>query len=179
MWLGRLTKPYDLNKTISKMTEVNHWAKYLNNEVGYWRFLCSQSWVYVLTVRIGPGKLLFFAPLLASTPERLKQVCEFITSGQCNYLGSGHVTEIDTTQSGLAIDSYPWQSAPVSSHSKEWIIGLCKPPLFDLPLGGCCVIKEPLFYHRGGNEWTRQWRELRQSEAFVSPPGSNSFTVGT
>lgn len=44
-------------------------------------------------------KLLFSATALASEPKRLKQGREFITSGQCNYLGSGHVTEINMTQS--------------------------------------------------------------------------------
>lgn len=45
------------------------------------------------------SKSSFSLAALVSEPKWLKQGSEFITSGQCNYLGSGHVTEINMTQS--------------------------------------------------------------------------------
>ncbi len=36
-------------------------------------------------------------------PKWLKRGCEFITSGQCNYPGSGHVTQINMTQSAQSL----------------------------------------------------------------------------
>lgn len=61
--------------------------------------LYLRSWVHVSTVVLWPRKLLFSRPALMSEPKWLKQGSEFITSGQCNYPGSGHVTEINMTQS--------------------------------------------------------------------------------
>lgn len=65
--------------------------------------LFPQSWVHVLTVGFWLRKILFSPAALVSEPKWLKQGSEFITSGQCNYLGSGHVTEINMTQSAQSL----------------------------------------------------------------------------
>lgn len=62
--------------------------------------LCIPSLqVPVLTVGLWPQKLLFSPAAPPFEHKWLKQDSEFITGGQCNYLGGEHVTKINMTQS--------------------------------------------------------------------------------
>lgn len=91
-----------------------------------------------------------FSPAaLVSEPKWLKQSSGFITSGQCNYLGSGHVTEINMTQSTQPLTLIHDKVRCCLSIERSGLLDFASLLLFDLLLGHCNIIKEPLFYKKG------------------------------
>ena len=94
-------------------------------------------------------ELLLSPAALVSATKWLKQGSEFITSGQCNYLGTAHVTGINMTQSAYPLtlihDKVRW----CLSVERSALLDSVRPLLFDLLLGHCNIIKEPLFYKTG------------------------------
>lgn len=104
------TKPDDQNCNKNQTQKWSAELKNFNDETqkgggGNWCLLLLNCFVstvlgpFIDSGAVASKSLLFFPAALVSEPKWLKQDCEFITSGQCNYLGSGQVTEINMTQS--------------------------------------------------------------------------------
>lgn len=129
-----------------------------------------QSWPQVSTVGLLPQKLLF-SPAARVTETRQWIYHKWAMQLSREWPRDGN--QYDTKHS--AIDSYPWQSVLLSFHRKDWIIGLLEAPtFFDLLLGQRNIIKEPLFYKRGGsNEWSAE-----VTPAFISSSGGLSWDEG-
>lgn len=80
-----------------------------------------------------------------------KQGSKFITSDQCNYLGIGHVTVINITQSTCPLTLVHDRVRRCLSIERSGLLDFVRPLVFDLPLGRCGIIRDPLFYKMGSN----------------------------
>lgn len=111
--------------------------------------LCPQARSPGIDNGLVASKLLFSPAALMSEPEWLIQGSEFITSGQRNYLGSGHVTKINMAQSAQPLTLIHDKVRRCLSIERSGLLDFASLLLFDLLLGHCNIIKEPLFYKKG------------------------------
>lgn len=141
---------------------------------GYWWLLLPTCFVPTLVGLCIDGGFVACkkTSFLSSSPgvwaQWLKQGNEFITSGQCNYLGSGHMIEINMTQSTQPLTLIHDKVRRCLSIERSGLLDFVSLLLFWFTVGHGNIRKEPLFYKRG-KKWMDCWsRTYGESQVRVA-----------
>ncbi len=172
-----LSKPNQITKTMTKKTqilstELNKLNDETQNLSGYWCLLRPNCFV-----PMGPcidsgfvaSKSSFSLAALVSEPKWLKQGREFITSGQCNYLGSGHVTEINMTQSIQPLTLIHDKVRQCLSIERSGLLDFVRVLLFWFTVGSLQHYKRAIVLQERSNEWTAEVAPMEKAKSEQLP----------